>query len=473
MRVTNKMLSNTFLYDMRSNLENMQRLQEQLTSGKEIRRPSDDPFKVARAMQLHTDISTNKQYNENINDTINWLDTTDTALGQVGDVFQRVRELLISSGNGGYSDSERRAIKDEINEKIGEVSQILNTNFDGKYVFGGTRGTTKPVDVIGGSSLGDSALTSEILIDKTADALGNTPAASIVDKDGKLKNELKIEVKYNKEDGTEVKKNITLTAGTKVNDLSDLSLKLNEKISEDSDLTGKIKVIPNIANKKLMFVNTNESGGEGNIITVSKPAAAGSGAGYINFDSTDAKFTINNTTNSRLIYYKKGGGELVDGDEYSQLQGELVVQISQGVKMDYNVSATDVLEFKNEKGETFDLREIFKNITNHLDGKNSDGTIADANAINDLVKGDLQNLTDAMNNILKIRSEVGAKQNRMDSAKDKNTEANFNMTEILSKTEDIDITEKTMEYAVMQTVYLASLQTSAKVIQPSLLDYLR
>ena len=38
---------------------------------------------------------------------------------------------------------------------------------------------------------------------------------------------------------------------------------------------------------------------------------------------------------------------------------------------------------------------------------------------------------------------------------------------------DIDITEKVMEYSVMQTVYMASLQTSAKVIQPSLLDYIR
>jgi len=60
----------------------------------------------------------------------------------------------------------------------------------------------------------------------------------------------------------------------------------------------------------------------------------------------------------------------------------------------------------------------------------------------------------------------------MDSAQEKNEDSNFNMTEILSKNEDIDITEKTMEFAVMQTVYMASLQTSAKVIQPSLLDYL-
>ena len=61
----------------------------------------------------------------------------------------------------------------------------------------------------------------------------------------------------------------------------------------------------------------------------------------------------------------------------------------------------------------------------------------------------------------------------MESAQEKNETENYNMTEVLSKTEDIDITEKVMEYSVMQTVYMASLQTSAKVIQPSLLDYIR
>ena len=65
---------------MNNNIDNLQELQQQMTSGKEIRRPSDNPFKLARAMQLHSSINANKQYNENISDTINWLDTTDTAL---------------------------------------------------------------------------------------------------------------------------------------------------------------------------------------------------------------------------------------------------------------------------------------------------------------------------------------------------------------------------------------------------------
>lgn len=108
MRITNRMLSTNFLGDMRRNLNNMQKLQSQLSSGKEIRKPSDNPFKVARSMQLNTDIQANKQYNENIKDTLNWLDATDTALDQVTNVFQRVRELMVSAGNAAYGSDEKK-----------------------------------------------------------------------------------------------------------------------------------------------------------------------------------------------------------------------------------------------------------------------------------------------------------------------------------------------------------------------------
>ncbi len=344
MRVTNKMLSNSFLRDMRVNLESMKTLQQQMTSGKEIRKPSDDPFRVARTMQLHSDINANKQYNTNIVDTINWLDTTDTAIGQLGNSLQRIRELLVGTGNGAYSDNERKAIKDEINEKIGEMAQILNTNFDGQYVFGGTRGTSKPTT-------------------SYKDANGNTVLA------------------YVQRDG-----------------ITPLDPAVPEQYAQ-LGMIGSVSAPPNTSVRK--------------------------------------------------------------------------VEVSQGVIMDYNVAAGSVLEFKNEKGESIDLRNTLAKIVNHFDGKTDDGSAVDDNAYSKLNNGDLQEITDTITNLLRIRSEVGAKQNRMDSAKNKNEDQNFNFTEILSHTEDIDITEKTMEYATMQTVYMASLQTSARVIQPSLIDYLR
>ncbi|MCB2288839.1 flagellar hook-associated protein FlgL [Clostridium sp. CS001] len=319
MRVTNKMLSNNFLRDMRTNLNNMNRLQGQMTSGKEIRKPSDDPFKASRIMQMYSDIDANKQYKNNIKDAINWLDTTDTALGQLGNVSGRIEELLISAGNATYSDSERKAIKDEINQKVGEMSQILNTSFDGKYIFGGTRTTIKPVE---------------------------------------------------------------------------------------TEMTG--------GNTDLIY----------------------------NTDTTEPART----------------------EQLNMIKDKRLVEVSQGVTMDYNITATQVIDYGT--GVDDNLMKLLQDITAHLDSD-------DSNEIKKLTNEDLTGIKSFMTNILKLRSEVGAKQNRMESAEARNTDLNFNMTEILSRTEDIDITEKTMEYATMQTIYIASLQTSAKVLQPSLLDYLR
>ena len=545
MRITNKMLSNTFLSDMRTNLENMKKMQQQMTSGKEIRKPSDDPFKAARSMQLHTDINTNKQYNENISDTINWLDTTDTALGQVGDVLQRVRELLIGGGNGAYSENERTAIKDEINEKVGEIAQILNTNFDGAYIFGGTRGTTKPVDAIGGvdyknasriqgpigknskvefvynsttytvpisdSNSGNitsianeinNKIATEATLTDIKDKIKVMPNLSegslmIVTEEEGIDSKLTTDVYseavtsystgLNLVDNTKNKSiqigNIKIPISKEENDLDAIVSKIEKEIKSSEELKGRIKVEKSGTDFKFTAIDNTLSikiDNDTNNNTNSIIEETFSAITTVEEDVALNKVSMSNLQNTQLVYYKKSGGfldnisdpESIDSMQYKQIGSKLKVQISQGVVMDYNVTATEILEFKNNAGKELDLKEIFNSITNHLDGKDSNGTTVDNDAVGSLVKDDLQNITDTISNLLKIRSEIGAKQNRMDSAQEKNEDSNFNMTEILSKNEDIDITEKTMEFAVMQTVYMASLQTSAKVIQPSLLDYL-
>lgn len=323
MRVTDKMLSDSFLSNMYVNLNNMKKVQEQMTSGKAFRRPSDDPFGVSRSMQMYGQISANKQYNSNIKDTINWLNTTDTALGQATKALDRVRELMVSAGDAGYGSDELRAIKDEINEKIGELSQIMNTSFDGKYIFGGTRGDKKPTAV-------------------EVDAKGNT------------------------------------------------QLSLTHK----------------------------------------------------------------------------------DGDELKQINAKLIVEISQGVAIDYNVSATEIFNFRHkytdsagaEHTESGDLNKLFEDITKHLDNEDE---------LSKVINEDLAKMDSAINNFLTVRSKVGTMQNRMESAESLNKEQNMNLTEILSHNEDIDVVEKSIEYATMVTIYMASLQTSAQILQPSLIDYLR
>jgi flagellar hook-associated protein 3 FlgL len=331
MRVTNQMMSKSFLKDLNRNQNYMKRINDQLTSGKEIRRPSDNPFKVARSMQLNSDINANTQYNENIKDTINWLDTTDTALEQLGNSLGRFRELMVSAGNAAYGSDEKRAIKDEMNEKVNEIAQILNTNFDGKYIFGGSKGSTKPI-------------------------------------------------------GTD--KNI---------------------------ITG---------NNSLHL-----SGNNGEVL---------------NIDNLDEDVQ----------------------NQINMINKKLAVEVSQGVTMDYNVSATDILLFKDKNGVSINVMDLLKDITNNVaSGNPLDGA--------KITSENLKVMDETVSNLLRIRAEVGAKQNRMESAGSQNEDQNFNLTDILSQTEDIDLAQKNIEAAVAQNVYMASLQVSAKIIQPSLLDFLR
>ena len=89
------------------------------------------------------------------------------------------------------------------------------------------------------------------------------------------------------------------------------------------------------------------------------------------------------------------------------------------------------------------------------------------------ITDNLNQIDSALQNVLSIRGEIGAKQNRMEDALERNEEEKFNIKEILSSIEDIDFAEKTIEYVTASTMYTASLQASSKIMQPSLIDYLR
>lgn len=147
----------------------------------------------------------------------------------------------------------------------------------------------------------------------------------------------------------------------------------------------------------------------------------------------------------------------------NQIASGLQVDISQGVKSQYNKTASEILEFTDKTGKSINVSELLNTIINDL------GT--SGNTAN-LTTTDLKDIQSVTTNLLQKRSEVGTMQNRMDSAQGNNETENYNMTDILSKTEDVDYAEATMNYSMMQTVYTASLQTSAKILPMTILSYL-
>ena len=136
-RVTNSMMQQIFLSDMHKNLTRMLDLQRQMSTGKLYQRPSDNPIGVVRELSIDTSLVENGQYIKNLDDAISWLSYTDSALNQVTNVAQRLRELAIYAGNGALSDVDLDAIAQEVELLQEELRQTANYEVEGRFIFAG------------------------------------------------------------------------------------------------------------------------------------------------------------------------------------------------------------------------------------------------------------------------------------------------------------------------------------------------
>lgn len=144
MRTTQSMLSSNMLRNLNYSYQKMGLLQEHMTSGRKVNRPSENPIVAIKGMAYRVDIDRTKQYKENIGSANNWLDTTDTALDQVGDVLNRVKELLVQGANDSNTVDDRNKMKQEILQIRQHMKDVANTQVGAKYIFSGTH-TDQPL----------------------------------------------------------------------------------------------------------------------------------------------------------------------------------------------------------------------------------------------------------------------------------------------------------------------------------------
>ncbi|MCZ2810393.1 flagellar hook-associated protein FlgL [Modestobacter sp. VKM Ac-2979] len=138
MRITQRALSVTALQGLNRNQEAIAKLQAQLTSGKTINKPSDDPTGTNAAMQTRQELAGAAQYARNINDGIGLLDATDSALQNMIKQVQNVRALTVKGLNAGtLSDASATAISTEVSGIRASLLGLANSTVQGKPVFGG------------------------------------------------------------------------------------------------------------------------------------------------------------------------------------------------------------------------------------------------------------------------------------------------------------------------------------------------
>lgn len=146
MRITNGSVMSTYLRDLQNNLQSMDKLNTQLNTSKQVNKISDDPFKTVKIMNVQGEINNVEKYNYNCDEITGWLDITDESLDRVGNLTSEIKTLLTSI-QGTFGPDEIKAVQTEINEKIKQVGEAMNTTYAGKYVFGGSATDQPPVRV--------------------------------------------------------------------------------------------------------------------------------------------------------------------------------------------------------------------------------------------------------------------------------------------------------------------------------------
>ena len=144
MRVTYHTFSRQVLDDLSTVSTRLGKLQGQLSTGKEITRPSDDPFRTGRALALRNELGDVAQYTRAVDDGVARLTATDSALGNAGDILGRVRGLVLEASNGTLDQTGLNAIAREIAQLRESLREQGNATFDGRFLFSGTATTTAP-----------------------------------------------------------------------------------------------------------------------------------------------------------------------------------------------------------------------------------------------------------------------------------------------------------------------------------------
>lgn len=129
------------LQELNANLNNTQ---QQVSTGKRVNKPSDDPVAAARILKLDQELTRVKTYERNVNLADNRLSQEENALTSSIDVIQRIRELTVKAGNGALSPNDRRSISSEMKERLGQLANIGNTrDASGEYIFSGFQGSVQ------------------------------------------------------------------------------------------------------------------------------------------------------------------------------------------------------------------------------------------------------------------------------------------------------------------------------------------
>ncbi|MFI3275583.1 flagellar hook-associated protein FlgL [Vibrio sp.] len=147
MRVSTNQYSQMMSSSLNNNSLGLNKLMQQMATGKRVLLPSDDPMAATRSMSLGRQQAAIGQYQSNIDSADLALKSQETYLSNSTDVMLQIRDLMLWAGNDTNGPDEREAIASELEQLQDTLVSLINAKDEnGKYIFSGNEVNTKPLD---------------------------------------------------------------------------------------------------------------------------------------------------------------------------------------------------------------------------------------------------------------------------------------------------------------------------------------
>lgn len=395
MRVTLTTLNRHMQTTINGRFNDLGQLQEQLSTGRRLQRPSDDPVDVANDLKLRSKVVQMSQFNTNIKDGMALMSVTDTSMTSMNVLMQRTRELAIEASNDTLTTNERLYIQKEVEQLTRQVVSLANTNYKGDYVFAGAQTKIKPFPIM--QSQG-----------QTAQNYANGEMAYF-DAGGQFRDGFR---------------------GTPINNIIPGTLKMSNAgvdFVEGVDYT-------------MDYVN--------GVMTPINPALA--------FDMTPPNASYAQGQ-FQIEFDYIGSGTDIYGQQVTN-RDPIYREIETGVTMPVNISGDEMIIDPATKTNLFET----------LISLNQALIQNDQTAIGQSI----DNIDIGFKTMLSAQARNGARVNRFELTLDRNEQQSAETTRLQSELEDADFADTVSRFNLLETVYNAALKSGAKILQPSLANFL-
>lgn len=421
MRVTNQMSNNSLVRNLGRQQEGLDELHSQIGTGNKFRRPSDEPAATTNAIFFKNRLHELEQFGKNLNDGKARLQQIDGALETVTDVLQRVRVLTVQAANGIYQGDKgfelEVAIGKEIDEHLRTLTDLANSrDATGKFIFGGHTIDRKPFELVETREKGLKGLF--------------------------VKDQI-VGVEYRGDIGEQVREidkgeymGVTIP-GNKVfwgTNMSVTSSKDSFEYSATSDQ--KIRI-------------------DGVEISIAAGDKLDDIIDKINTAPLELKATKLGNNNISLTSTTPHQIWMEDVEGSTVLRDLGLIEVNSS-EPPGNYSRTATVAGLS----VFDVLIQLRNDLTAKDQERIGGK-------------DLGDIDQALENILRHRSVVGAKMNRMEDHDHRISFDKTFMTELLANNEGVDLAEAVMNLKWMESVHSYAMNVGARIIRPTLLDFLR